>query len=255
MDSNALTHHHNCLNCNREVLDNYCQNCGQKSSTHRYSLKHFVEHDFIHGIWHVDKGVLYTIKELFTRPGHSVREFIQGKRARFFSFVTLIVIILATSGLLTQYTHIRISDLMPKNMQQTMNSVEQFTTKNPKLVILILIPIYSLFSFLWFRKAKLNYSEHLVLNSYKTAGELMFGLLFTVLTIFYTNTSVLFFIYYVFTALGTIIYSIWFYSQFFGGFPYSKKGAIFRAIMIPVSYLFLSGIIGFVIGFIGMVKK
>ncbi|WP_316734867.1 DUF3667 domain-containing protein [Pedobacter aquatilis] len=255
MNTNAQSLHHNCLNCNREVIENYCQSCGQKASTHRYSLKHFVEHDFIHGIWHVDKGVLYTIKELFTRPGHSVREFIQGKRAKFFSFVTLIVIILATSGLLAPYTHIRITDLMPENIKEQMNSFEKFTTKNPKIVILILIPVYSLFTSLWFRKAKLNYSEHLVLNSYKTAGELIIGLLFTILTIFYTNTTTLFYIYYLFIGLGGMVYTVWFYSQFFGGYGYSKKAAILRAIMVPISYIFLSGIIGFVLGVIGSIKK
>lgn len=255
MDSNAPILHHNCLNCNRELTENYCQSCGQKSSTHRYSLKHFVEHDFVHGVWHVDKGVLYTIGQLFTRPGNSVREFIQGKRARFFSFVTLIVVILAISGLLAPYVHVRISDLMPEASRATMNSLEKFSTKNPKVIILILIPLYSLFTFLWFRKAKLNYSEHLVLNSYKTAAELIIALIFTILTIFYTNITTLFYIYYIFVGLGGMIYTVWFYSQFFSGYVYSKRAAIFRAIMVPLSYLFLSGIIGFVLGFINMVKK
>ncbi len=68
-----------CLNCEHSIAEKYCSCCGQKTSTHRYSLKHFVEHDFVHGVWHVDKGIVFTIKELFTRPGHSVREFILGK--------------------------------------------------------------------------------------------------------------------------------------------------------------------------------
>ncbi|MDN3586911.1 DUF3667 domain-containing protein [Pedobacter aquatilis] len=255
MNTNAPSLHHNCLNCNREVTENYCQSCGQKSSTHRYSLKHFVEHDFIHGVWHVDKGVLYTIKQLFTRPGHSVREFIQGKRAKFFSFVTLIVLILAISGLLAPYIHIHISDLMPESSKAAMNTLEKFSTKYPKATILILIPLYSLFSFFWFRKARLNYSEHLVLNSYRTAAELILSLAFSIFTIFYTNITTLLFVYYFIVGLGGMIYAIWFYSQFFGGYGYSKKAALFRAIMVPVSYLFLSGIIGFVMGFAGMAGK
>jgi hypothetical protein len=47
---------------------------------HSYSIKHFIEQDLIHRIWHVDTGILFTIRELFTRPGHCVREFINGKR-------------------------------------------------------------------------------------------------------------------------------------------------------------------------------
>src|SRR5687768_14676548 len=125
---------HHCLNCNHQAGNNFCPHCGQKSSTHRYSVMHFVEHDFIHGVWHVDKGILFTIKELFTRPGHSVREFIQGKRVNYFSFVTLILLILTISSLLTPYIHIKLSDLMPANTKGMMNSLEKFASKYPKLV-------------------------------------------------------------------------------------------------------------------------
>jgi hypothetical protein len=239
---------HNCLNCHHEVSGNYCQNCGQKASIHRYSFKHFVEHDIIHGIWHVDKGVLYTIKQLFTRPGDAVREFIQGERARLFNFVTLIILILGVTALLTPYIHIRLVDILPIGTKEAMNEVEAFTTKYPKVVILILIPIYSFFSWLWFSKAKLNYSEHLVLNSYKTSAELIIALLFTIITIFYTNIYNLRVIYYVLIVLGDFIYNIWFYSQFFKEYGYSKRASIFRAVMIPLSYLLLSVLIGIVFG-------
>lgn len=66
-----------CLNCTAPVTQNYCANCGQKSTAHRYSIKHFLAHDFIYGVWYIDKGI-FTLKGLFARPGHSVREFIQG---------------------------------------------------------------------------------------------------------------------------------------------------------------------------------
>ncbi|MEJ7559951.1 MAG: DUF3667 domain-containing protein [Pedobacter sp.] len=241
---------HNCLNCHYEVSGNYCQNCGQKASIHRYSFKHFVEHDIIHGVWHVDKGVLYTVKQLFTRPGYAVREFIQGERARLFNFVTLIILILGVSALLAPYIHIRLADILPLGVKETMNEVEALSTKYPKLVIVILIPIYSLFSWLWFRKAKLNYSEHLVLNSYKTSAELIIGLLFSIITIIYTNTFHLLIIYYIMVVFGGFVYSVWFYSQFFKNYAYSKKASIFRAVMIPISYVLLSVLIGIVFGII-----
>jgi len=51
-----------CLNCPAPVTNNYCANCGQKSFTHRYSIKHFITHDFVHGIWDVDKGIYLPLK-------------------------------------------------------------------------------------------------------------------------------------------------------------------------------------------------
>lgn len=241
--------HHYCLNCNHQAIDNYCQNCGQKSSTHRYSVKHFVEHDFIHGVWHVDKGILFTIKELFTRPGHSVREFIQGKRVNYFSFVTLILLILTISSLLTPYLHIKLSDLMPGNAE-TMNSFEKFVTKYPKLLVIVTIPINSLFSFVWFRKAKLNYSENLVLNSYKASSELIIGLLFTVFAIFCTNVKTLTFIYFSLITPSVFIYGIWYYYQFYSGYGYRKKALLFRSILVIVSYSLLQVVVGFIWGLV-----
>lgn len=239
-----------CLNCSAPVTQNYCANCGQKSTTHRYSIKHFLEHDFIHGVWHVDKGILFTLKGLFTRPGHSVREFIQGKRVPYFSFVTLILLILTVSGLIAPYTHGKMSDLMPQGSRAMMNSLEKFISEHPKLVLIIAIPIYSFFSFIWFRKAKLNFSEHLVLNSNRIIVELIIGLLVSALTIFYTNTKVLVFLYFGLLSFLGLFYSIWFYYQFFSGFNYNKKALLLRSIAVPASYYFLSFLIGVVFAII-----
>lgn len=238
----------NCLNCGSPLSQSYCATCGQKASTHRYSMKHFIEHDVIHGVWHVDKGIFYTVKELFTRPGHSVREYVQGKRVNYFNFITLIVLILAISSLLAPYVHVKVSDLMPETSKATMNSFESFAAKYPKIIVLVAIPVYSLFSFIWFRKAGFNYSEHLVLNSYKTATELLIGLSFTILTVFYTNINVLTLIYFGLNGGVGIVYGIWFYYQFFSKSGYSRKTVLIRSILIPLSYLFLSMMIGLVVG-------
>lgn len=235
-----------CLNCSAPVNHNYCSNCGQKSSTHRYSIKHFIAHDFIHGVWHVDKGILFTLKALFTRPGHSVREFIQGRRVPYFSFVTLILLILTASGLIAPYIHMSISDLMPQGSKAMMSDVEKFMSTHPKLMLIIMIPIYSLFSFIWFRKAKLNFSEHLVLNSNRIIVELIIGLLISIVTIFYTNLKVLAFLYFGVIIFVAFTYSCWFYYQFFSAFNYSKKGLLLRSIMVPASYYFISFLIGMV---------
>ena len=241
---------HNCLNCKHQVINNYCQNCGQKSSTHRYSIKHFIEHDFIHGVWHVDKGILFTIKELFTRPGHSVREFIQGKRVNYFSFVTLILLILTASSLLAPYVHIKLSDLMPRNTESMMNSFEKFTAKYPKVLLILTIPVNSLFSFIWFRKAKLNYSENLVLNSYKASAELIIGLSFTILAIFCTQIKTLTFIYFSIITPSVFIYGTWYYIQFYSAFGYSKKALLFRSILVIISYSLFQVIIGVIWGLV-----
>jgi hypothetical protein len=236
-----------CLNCANPVTGNFCGNCGQKATVHRYSLKHFIVHDLIHGILHVDNGILFTIRELFTRPGHSVREFINGKRVGYFSFVTLLLLILGISLFLDEYTQVKMSDLMPESSKGAMNDLQEFSKKYPKSMLLITIPFYSIFSFLWFIKSKLNLTEHFILNSYKTVVESLIGLLFLIVTIFYTNIKVLTVIYS-FITLFTLIYVFWFYKQFFSGYDYSKKSLIIRSLGVIFSYMFLSMLVGVIMG-------
>ncbi len=243
----------NCLNCTNTITDKFCPKCGQKTTAHRYSLKHFVEHDLIHGFWHVDNGMFFTIKELFTRPGHSIREFVNGKRVGYFSFVTLLLLILGVSHFLGEYVQVKLSDLMPENSKKTMNELQEFTKKYPKAMLLITIPFYSIFSFLWFRKSKLNLTEHFVLNSYKTIGEFLIGLFFLIVTIFYSNFKVLTFVYS-FISLSTLVYAVWFYRQFFSSYDYSKKSLIFRSLGVVLSYIFLSMLVGFVMAYLKLSK-
>ena len=238
--------HEHCLNCHLSVKGNFCEHCGQKTTTHRYSIKHFLEHDIVHGIWHVDKGIFYTIKELFTRPGHSIREYVEGKRSKHFNFISLLIIGLAISAFLKSYTKIEMLDLVSESSKEAMSVIDKFTTKYPKLTMAILIPINAMFSFFWFRKAKYNYSEHLVLNSYKSVGDMVVGLVFSTLTIFYTK--VLSFIYMTVIAFFGLFYAIWFYRQFFSHSGFSKKALIWRSVIASLSPTFISLLIGIALG-------
>jgi hypothetical protein len=235
-----------CQNCNEIITGNFCANCGQKTSIHRYSFKHFIKHDLIHGIWSIDKGIIFTIKELFTRPGHSIRDFINGKRVGYFSFVTLLVIILGVSHFIGEYSHVKLSDLMPESSKESMNVIEEFTNENPKLALLLTIPFYSVFSFLWFRKSKLNLTEHFVINSYKTVVESIIGLIFIIITVIYTNQKGLMTIYS-FSVFFSLLYTFWYYKQFFSAYGYSKTSLIIRSLGSVFSYMFFSMMVGIVL--------
>ena len=43
-------------------------------------MKHFVMHDLLHGVWHLEKGILFTLKETIIRPGQAALDYIKGKR-------------------------------------------------------------------------------------------------------------------------------------------------------------------------------
>lgn len=223
---------HNCLNCNYETNKNYCSNCGQKTSTHRYSLQHFFAHDFIHGIFHFDSGFLYTIKELFTRPGHSVREFIQGKRAKHFNYFTAVILLLTITYFVSKWAKVELTEVFTSSV-----GLSRVIKDYVKLTTLITVPIYALFSYLIFKKTKQNYTENIVINMFLLVGMLVFRLTLHVVIALTSNIEA---INVINLALGIITYvyiSIFSY-QYFSAFEYSK-GVLIRKVLL-FSLLILS---------------
>lgn len=214
-----------CLHCDSDVITAYCGVCGQKASTHRFSFKEVVITDFMHGVFHVEKGFFYTIKELMTRPGHSIREYINGKRAIHFSYFTLLIILVTISFFVSRFAEINITEIYDKNGQGVFSEVQDFYHKYPKGYLLLSIPIYSLFSFVFFMRSGLNYAENLVLNCYRTAGEYLFTITFYIVCIFIGNIYVISIMYVVLQML-VLFYMIWFYYQFFS-FYYKTKWLLF----------------------------
>lgn len=96
-----------CKNCHQIYTGHYCNNCGQSAETHKINA-HFLWHDIQHGLLHFEKGILYSLKQLFSRPGHSIREFIEGKRVRHFKPLSLVVVLATLYGFMYHYFHINL---------------------------------------------------------------------------------------------------------------------------------------------------
>ena len=222
-----------CLNCNQIVESKFCPYCGQDAATHRFSIKHFFMHILIQGVLQLEKGFFYTIKELFTRPGHSIREYVEGKRVKHFNYFTFIVLIITIGHAVGQISDIELINTTHyfSSDQQLVSKFSKATQANPKLFTLIRIPFLALFSLMLFRKSQQNYTEHLILNMYKVCGELLIAILFTLLAILLKGVLPLRY-FFAPTAMLTLAFSIWFYHQYFSTFGYSRMGLLLRSIII-----------------------
>ncbi len=103
-----------CKNCNNHFEGNFCNNCGHAADIHKLNM-HFIGHDLQHGLFHFDNGIFYTIKQLLTRPGHTIREFIDGKRVKHFKPLSLVVVLATLYGLLYHYFLNNLFDVKPIN--------------------------------------------------------------------------------------------------------------------------------------------
>jgi hypothetical protein len=190
-------HPTNCLNCETILTadDNFCPTCGQKTDTHRLSLKH-IFHEFVHTFTHADRGIFGLMADLTVAPGIVAREYVAGKRKKYYNPFTFFVlcagIIVLANNFFGTYGEEPKPDprvLSQLNAQQRkayvgfMNRVSQFQEFNKhhsNIVAMIGLPFYALISWLFFRKRGYNYAEMLVANMLFLAfGTVLFSLFFS----------------------------------------------------------------------------
>ena len=163
-----------CKNCDQTYSGHFCNNCGQPADTHKLNL-HFIMHDIQHAFFHFDKGVLFTAKELFTRPGDSIREFIEGKRVKHFKPISLVIILATLYGVLRHLFHFSVLDKKAVSEIQGVEyeSLNEWILHHYYWIILLSIPMFSIASYLVFRKQGYNFIEHFVLNAYMASQRLI----------------------------------------------------------------------------------
>lgn len=186
-----------CKNCgtNHSETNNFCPNCSQRSALHRLAF-HDIVHEGIHYFTHADKGLFQLIRDLCTKRGLVAFEYIEGKRKKyfpplnFFLLIAAVFVFVATLAEPTAPTNIlqahpeinAITD--PTEKLQTIGvyerkiKVSHFTTKYSNLMAMCSLPLTALVFWLFYRKAKYNYIEHLV------AGMYMLGICILVYALF-----------------------------------------------------------------------
>ncbi len=209
---------------------------------------HFLWHDIQHGLFHLDKGMFYTAKELFTRPGHSIREYIEGKRVKHFRPVSLVIVLAGIYGLLYHYFHINMLDMVVvsgsgqqyidiKNILQSLN---EWMGEHYAVVALIQLPIAALGTYLAFFKQGYNYIEHFILNAFLTAQSLLVHIVLFPFTYIFNKTPAL----NIFSGIENIIsilLVIWVLMQFFNK---QKKAATFWYTLLSfIIYIILYAIL------------
>lgn len=158
-DDGALKRCLNCA-CALPAAARFCAQCGQKSGTARLQVRD-IGHDLWHALTHTDHSVLGLIKALLLRPGEVARDYVQGRRKRWFNpFTFLIVLVgLATVAMVA-------SDFVQFGSRDPVSS---FLQRHLNLLILLQVPLLAGFARLLFARSEHNYAEELVLAAY-TSG-------------------------------------------------------------------------------------
>jgi len=161
---------HICKNCQNQFEGNYCNLCGQQAEIKKIDFR-FIRYDLQQGLFNFDTGILYTIKELFSRPGHSIREFLEGKRIHHFKPISLVLILATVYAFVHHYFGLNLFRQSgdSSKIAESANRFYELFEDNYSLIVLFTIPFLSLSSFLLFRRQGYNYFEHVVVNSFLTS--------------------------------------------------------------------------------------
>lgn len=229
-----------CKNCNQHFKGNFCYSCGQSAEIHEINL-HYLWHDIQHGLFHFDNGIFYTIKQLFTRPGKTIREFIEGKRIKHFKPISLILVLAGIYGLLYHFFNINpalvIQDTNP--VKEKFSKFNEWFGGHYAIMELLYLPIFSTASYLAFRKENLNFVKHIVLNAFVIGQKLVVNIcLFPLLYIF--NGTKSFSRVTIFETLLGIGLIFWTYAQFFAN---QTKTKTFSLILLTYFYVIVELII------------
>jgi hypothetical protein len=202
-----------CKNCNHKFEGNYCNSCGQSAETHKLNL-HFIWHDIQHGLFHFDKGVLYTTKELFTRPGNSIREFIDGKRVKHFKPISLVIIVGTIYSILFKVFHLKFLKEETVQHYENLKNFDEWTLHHYTWIILLSIPFFTFSSYILFKKQGYNLVEHFILNCFIAAQRMIFKIAFLLFfEIFLRNHNIVEYAAFLFAM--DLIFIFWSYYTFF----------------------------------------
>jgi hypothetical protein len=186
----------NCLNCSAALTtgQHFCARCGQKTPVHRITFMHFL-HEFFHAFTHTDRGILHLLKELILHPGQVAREYMAGKRKKYFNpftFFLLVMTLFVFSSTFFAKDDLKIRPdpgvlaQIPTEAgkQQYVNTITRvveasgFMKHYGNVVGMIAVPFLSLITWLFYRRRGYNYAEHLTANLLFTAfNNLYFAIL------------------------------------------------------------------------------
>lgn len=226
-----------CKNCKHSFEGNFCNNCGQSTKVDKITPSKFIT-EISESIFQINKGILYTAKELFIRPGASIQEYLQGKRRSHFQPLSYVLLVSTIYFILSKIAgeNTWMKDFLSGFSGAAYSSEEG--TEIPKIIIwssenfayasLLLLPIFSLASILSFNKSGINYLEIIILNSYLSGQQALIYSLFLIPKLFIDDDYFLEIIPFIIS----ISYNFWVFFQFF-----SKGNRIKNILCTILTYL------------------
>ena len=125
--------------------------------------------------------MVFTAKEALVRPGKAALDYISGKRKRYYNVFYLILI---TFGLILFFRHfyqelsvdLGAESVPKKYINEASKTYAELFSEKSKIIIFLFVPLFALNSFIFFRRKKLNLTEHSIIAGMVLLGVLLISL-------------------------------------------------------------------------------
>lgn len=161
-----------CRACGMASNGNYCSNCGQKMKVKRITLPELL-HEVFHFFTHLDKGFPYTLKSLVKRPGTMQKQYLEGDRTRHQKPFSMFFLSATASALIYYWVNRALLQYFDAGDQNEAEFFNHYWV----LLHICLLPLYSVITYLCFKKAGYYYGEISVFQLY------LFSVIFWILAL------------------------------------------------------------------------
>jgi hypothetical protein len=238
-----------CPNCSTKYTGHYCNECGQKSTDQKYTLKSML-YDIFFSTFHIEKkGLPFTIRELTLRPGMAIKKVIEGQRLYLypaFKYLVLMGAIIIIFSLRYNFFHNEITQVSENKTLPMWLSLEmehevffenffRFAEDEATLLNIMAVPVFALFSWLLLSNKRYNFAENLILNTFITAQQLFFLLLlvpFFEIIPQYRQTMIGLY------TIGIMLYNGWAFIQFFSPDKIKFSSVLLAALTVLFAYIY-----------------
>jgi hypothetical protein len=143
---------HPCKNCNTPITATlYCGQCGQIANTPRITAR-MMWQEFLRVYANIDKGLIFTFRQMLNRPGYTPRDYVEGKRIAFMKPLTFLAIgSAACTAAVRQY---------PKDFSP------YFDVHDIPQTLLQLIPVGAIVSRMFIKDKRFNLWESMTLHAF-----------------------------------------------------------------------------------------
>lgn len=234
----------NCLNCNESITGNFCSNCGQKK--YKRIDKKYIWDELQYTVFHTNKGLLYSLKNIIKNPGKTAKDYINGNRVNHYKPI-LLTFLLSGFSTFISFKLLHINDIMKEALTNSgmysdaMSSYMTFISSYNSFLTLILIPFFAILTYLAFKKWGNNYYEHVVMNSYILSFYTIFSIV-VIYPIYYLakDNHQLFLSITMYANFIMPFILVWFFKSFYSN---SKLKDIILRVLFIIGMLFIAYIV------------